>query len=155
MLRDDTFPDNLALFSPSNFAAIAKGIGQLTLQRGRTSVRDYTSAALSTRNGYRYGRFAADLMPAKVSGRVTGMFLHRNSPRQEIDIEFTGNDTTKMLVNVYFNPGEEGARLEYGYRGTPVLIELGFDAVGAFHRYEIEWTPARIFDYQYRPWPGK
>jgi hypothetical protein len=44
-----------------------------------------------------------------------------------------------MLVNVYYNPGEDGAKLEYGYRGTPVLIPLGFDAAKDFHRYEIEW----------------
>jgi GR25 family glycosyltransferase involved in LPS biosynthesis len=144
LLRDDTFPSNLALFSPSNFASIGDGAGRLTLRRERTSVRDYTSAALSTRDRYRYGRFAADLMPAKVSGLVTGMFLHRNAPRQEIDVEIVGSDTTKLLVNIYFNPGDEGTRLEYGYRGTPELIELGFDAADAFHRYEIDWTPESV-----------
>jgi GR25 family glycosyltransferase involved in LPS biosynthesis len=144
LLRDDTFPSNLALFSPSNFASIGDGAGRLTLQRERTSVRNYTSGALSTRDRYRYGLFAADLMPAKVSGLVTGMFLHRNSPRQEIDVEFVGNDTMKMLVNTYFNPGDEGTRLEHGYRGTPELIDLGFDAADAFHRYEIDWTPERV-----------
>lgn len=144
LLRDDTFPGNLALFRPSNFEWSEDAVGQLSLRRERTPVRDLTSAALSTRSSYRYGRFAADLMPARVSGLVTGMFLHRNSPRQEIDIEFVGNDTTKLLINVYFNPGEEGARLEYGYRGTPELIDLGFDAADAFHRYDIEWTPERI-----------
>ncbi len=144
LLRDDTFPSNLALFSPSNFASIGDGAARLTLRRERTSVRDYTSAALSTRDRYHYGRFAADLMPAKVSGLVTGMFLHRNSPRQEIDVEFVGNDATKLLVNLYFNPGDEGTRLEYGYRGTPELIDLGFDAADAFHRYEIDWTPESV-----------
>lgn len=144
VLRDDTFPSNLALFSPANFASTGDGTGRLTLRRERTSVRAYTSAALSTQDRYLYGRFAADLMPAKVSGLVTGMFLHRNSPRQEIDVEFVGNDTTKLLVNVYFNPGDDGTRLEYGYRGTPELIELGFDAADAFHRYEIDWTPERV-----------
>lgn len=70
--------------------------------------------------------------------------MHRNSPRQEIDIEFLGKDTTKMLVNVYYNPGLEGAKIEYGYRGTPTLIDLGFDAFDDFHLYEIEWSPASI-----------
>ena len=144
LVRDDTFPGNLALFSPSNFSSTGDGAGRLTLRRERTSVRKYTSAALSTRHSYRHGRFVADLMPAKVPGLVTGMFLHRNAPRQEIDIEFAGNDTTKMLVNIFFNPGEEGTRLEYGYRGTPELIELDFDAADAFHRYEIDWNPERV-----------
>lgn len=35
-------------------------------------------------------------------------------------------------------------RLEHGYRGTPELIDLGFDAADAFHRYEINWTPERV-----------
>lgn len=144
LIRDDTFPGNLALFSRSNFAPIGDGAARLTLRRERTSVRDFTSAALSSRDRYLYGRFAADLMPANTSGLVTGMFLHRNSPRQEIDFEFVGNDTTKLLVNVYFNPGEDGARMEYGYRGTPEVIELGFDAADAFHRYEIDWAPQRV-----------
>ena len=47
-------------------------------------------------------------------------------------------------MNVYYNPGYEGAKLEYGYRGTPALIEMGFDAADDFHRYEIEWTPTEI-----------
>ena len=42
-------------------------------------------------------------------------------------------------MNVYYNPGAEGTKLEYGYRGTPALIDLGFDAASEFHRYEIEW----------------
>jgi beta-glucanase (GH16 family) len=79
-----------------------------------------------------------------VSGLITGVFLHRNSPRQEIDIEFLGNDTTKVLVNVFYNPGYEGTKLEYGYRGTPVIIDLGFDAAMDFHRYGIEWCQTTI-----------
>jgi GR25 family glycosyltransferase involved in LPS biosynthesis len=142
-LRDDTFPSNLALFSPANFEVVDSG-ARLTLRKEHAVVREYTSAALSSREGYRYGQFVAELRPAKVAGVITGLFLHRNAPRQEIDIEFLGNDTTKLLVNVYYNPGYEGARLEYGYRGTPELIELGFDAAEDFHRYEIEWTPTSI-----------
>lgn len=142
-LRDDTFPGNLTLFSPTNFE-IVDSAARLTLREEAAVVRDYTSASLSSKEGYRYGRFAAELRPANVAGVITGLFLHRNSPRQEIDIEFLGNDTTKLLVNVYYNPGYEGARMEYGYRGTPALIELGFDAADDFHRYEIDWTPTSI-----------
>ena len=75
---------------------------------------------------------------------MTGLFLHRNSPRQEIDIEFLGNDTNKLLANVYYNPGTEGSRFDYGYRGSPVLIDLGFDASKKFHVYAIEWTDTSI-----------
>jgi beta-glucanase (GH16 family) len=75
---------------------------------------------------------------------VTGIFLHRNGPRQEIDIEFLGKDTSKMLINIFYNPGPEGTRLEYGYRGTPTLVDLGFDAARDFHTYGIDWQPNAI-----------
>ena len=144
MLRDDTFPSNLALFSPHNYSIGSDSVARLTLREERTSVREFTSAAISSRQRYLYGRFVAELKPPKVSGLITGVFLHRNSPRQEIDIEFLGKDTTKILVNVYFNPGSEGARMEYGYRGTPALIDLGFDASEDLHRYEVEWRATSI-----------
>ncbi len=139
VLRDDTFPSNLALFTPDNFTINKCGVGQLTLRQENASVRQFTSASIASGQRYLYGRFVADLRPSNTPGAITGMFLHRNSPRQEIDLEFLGKDTTSLLVNVYYNPGVEGTKLEYGYRGTPTLIELGFDAASEFHRYEIEW----------------
>ena len=139
VLRDDTFPSNLVIFRPNNFEITTDNIARLTLREERTSVRQFTSAAIATRRRYLYGRFVAEMKPSNVSGSITGIFLHRNAPRQEIDLEFLGKDTTKVLANVYYNPGDEGTKLEYGYRGTPVLIDLGFDAKSEFHRYEIEW----------------
>ena len=141
---DDTFPDNLALFREANFTLRNPGCAALYLRKGGTNLRPFTSASLRTRNAYQYGRFEAAIRPAKGRGLVTGMFLHRNSPRQEIDIEFLGRNTTRLMVNVYYNPGGEGATLEYGYRGTPAVIDLGFDASEAFHRYSIAWTPSSI-----------
>ena len=144
MLRDDTFPSNLSLFSPRNFSIGSNHVARLTLRQERTPVREFTSASICSRQRYLYGRFVAVVKPAKVPGLITGVFLHRNSPRQEIDIEFLGRDTTRLLANVYYNPGGEGTRLEYGYRGAPTLIELGFDASRGFHRYEIEWCATSI-----------
>ena len=54
-----------------------------------------------------------------------------------------GKDPTKLLVNVLFNPCQ-GTKLEYGYRGTPTVLELGFDASDDFHAYEIDWQPDAI-----------
>jgi beta-glucanase (GH16 family) len=144
MLRDDTFPSNLTIFRPGNFSTGTGNTGVLTLREERTAVREFTSASIATRRRYLYGRFVAEVRPSSVPGLITGVFLHRNSPRQEIDIEFLGKDTTKMLVNVYYNPGEDGAKLEFGYRGTPVLIGLEFDAAKDFHTYEIEWCASFI-----------
>ena len=75
---------------------------------------------------------------------AVGFFLHRNSPRQEIDIEIAGNRPDRLLVNVFYNPGGEGAHFDYGYRGAPSYIELGFDASKASHRFALEWTPCEI-----------
>ena len=144
LLRDDTFPSNLALFEPSNYSIADDGAAKLTLHKERSGVRDYTSASICSRQRFLYGRFEVEIRPANAPGVVTGVFLHRNSPRQEIDIEFLGKDTNNMLLNVYYNPGNEGARFEYGYRGTPVLINLGFNASNDFHRYTVEWCPTAI-----------
>ena len=75
---------------------------------------------------------------------VTGFFLQRDSPRQEIDIEIAGNRPDRLLVNVFYNPGDEGTRYDYGYRGAPSQIDLGFDASRSAHRYAIEWEPGEI-----------
>ncbi|MHA2789821.1 family 16 glycosylhydrolase [Corynebacterium sp. S7] len=142
-LRSDTFPSNLAMFSPDNVTVIDDET-LLTLRQEQTPVREFTSGAIASVASYRYGRFRASLRPSGVQGLVTGMFLHRNGPHQEIDIEFLGEDTTKMLINVFYNPGPAGTKLEYGYRGTPTLIDLGFDAAEDFHDYEINWQPGII-----------
>jgi len=144
LLRSDTFTDNLALFRPSN-VKFSSGIGAaLSVRREPLGVRDYTAASLSSRNQYLYGKFEAIIQASNVPGIVTGFFLHRNSPRQEIDIEIAGKRPDRLLVNVFYNPGGEGANFDYGYRGAPSYIELGFDASEARHRFAIEWNPSEI-----------
>ena len=140
-LLHETFPSNRAIFRPANFSISTDDTGILTLRKEEGYLREYTSASLCSHKSFRYGRFEAQIRPASIPGVVTGMFLHRNSPRQEIDIEFLGRDTTKMLVNVFYNPGDDGARFDYGYRGTPMLIDLGFDASLDFHTYAMDWSP--------------
>ena len=142
--RDDTFPSNLSIFSPDNITIDRQEVTRLSFREQSTAVRTFTSAALASVQKISYGKFAITLKPTDVSGLITGVFLHRNSPHQEIDIEFLGKNTTKMLVNVFYNPGTEGTKLEYGYRGTPVLIDIGFDAAKDFHKYEIEWCEKHI-----------
>ena len=141
---DDTFPSNMALFRPENVSVENGHCGVLNLRKEEAYVRNYTSAAISSRQRYLYGKFDALIKPAAVPGVITGMFLHRSSPRQEIDIEFLGRESRKMLVNVFYNPGIEGSKFDYGYRGTPILIDLGFDAAEDFHQYSIEWSATYI-----------
>jgi hypothetical protein len=144
LLRDDTFAGNLALFRPGN-VEYGAGVGALlSVRREALGVRDYSAAAISSRDQFLFGRFEAILQATKVPGVVTGFFLHRDSPRQEIDVEILGNRSDRILINVFYNPGGEGAKFDYGYRGAPSYIDLGFDASEAPHRFAIEWDPCEI-----------
>ncbi len=143
LLLHETFPGNRAYFQPSNFVCTGAW-SELNLRKEDVSLRSFTSASLITRTEFCFGRFTALIRASGVSGVVTGVFLHRNSPRQEIDIEILGKDPTRMLTNVFYNPGVIGTKYDYGYRGTPIEIELGFDASESFHEFTIEWNPTRI-----------
>jgi GR25 family glycosyltransferase involved in LPS biosynthesis len=144
LLRNDTFPGNLGLFRQSNVSAQSGGGLSLAVCQEPLGVRDYSASAISSRDSFLYGKFEANLQATDISGLVTGFFLYRASPRQEIDVEITGNRPTRLLVNVFYNPGGAGAKFDYGYRGTPAAIPLGFDASKAAHRFAIEWDPCEI-----------
>lgn len=142
--RDDTFTGNLALFRPSNIE-FSSGLGAaLSVRRESLGVREYSAASLTSRDQYLFGRFEAVIKASNVPGVVTGFFLHRDSPRQEIDIEIAGNRTDRLLINVFYNPGGEGATFDYGYRGAASYIDLGFDASESDHLFAIEWGPCEI-----------
>src|SRR5207245_9451042 len=66
-------------------------------------VRNLSAAAISSRDSFLYGRFEATLQATNVSGLVTGFFLYRASPRQEIDIEITGNCPTRDRKSTRLN----------------------------------------------------
>lgn len=142
--RDDTFTGNLALFRTSNVEFDIRNGAVLTIRKEPLGVRAFSAGALTSASRYLYGRFEADFKASNVPGTVTGFFLHRDSPRQEIDIEITGNRPDQLLVNVFYNPGSEGARFDYGFRGAASVIDLGFDASKANHRFAIEWDPGEI-----------
>lgn len=142
---DTTFFCNDAVFAPENVVA-ADGATEFVLKPEERGGKAYTAGSIATKEGaeFQFGRFEAELRPPKVSGVLTAMFLYRFDPWQEIDLEFMDRDTTKVMLNVFYNPGEPGDLYNYGYRGTPVVIELGFDAALAYHRYAIEWDPDEI-----------
>ena len=99
-----TFPGNLA-----NFESDAIGYGPdgatITLSASAKGDRPFRSGALSSARRFLHGRFEIEMRAAKGEGLVSGFFLHRSSPRQEIDIEIIGNEPSRILFNVYFNPG--------------------------------------------------
>ncbi|MFD3264025.1 family 16 glycosylhydrolase [Phenylobacterium ferrooxidans] len=139
----ETFPGNMATFEPTGIEHSAEG-ASFALRKSASGVRPLSSGALASTDSFTYGRFEAEIRPARGSGLVTGFFLHRDLPRQEIDVELLGSRPNRMLANVYFNPGDEGTAIAYGYRGTPHEIDLGFDATADFHTYAVEWTPGSI-----------
>ncbi len=139
----ETFPGNQASFALDGIHYNQDGI-RIVLSKETTGARPYRSGAFASSTAFEYGRFEADIKAASGAGLITGFFLHRSNPKQEIDIEISGNDPRKMLMNVYFNPGDDGDVMEYGYRGSPCAIDLGFDATEDFHHYSIEWQPGHI-----------
>ena len=145
---DTTFFCNQAVFSPNNILQMPEGGVKLNIERQHAQDRDYTAADLTTKDTpdakFKFGRFETVFKPTKEPGVVSSFFLYRFDPWQEIDAEFLGNNTTKILLNVFYNPGQDGDLYNYGLRGTPVVIDLGFDASLEFHRYAIEWEPEEI-----------
>ena len=145
---DTTFFCNQAVFSPNNIVQRPEGGVKLNIERQTVQDRAYTAADLTTKDTpeakFKFGRFETVFKPTKEPGVVSSFFLYRFDPWQEIDAEFLGNDTTKILLNVFYNPGQDGDLYNYGLRGTPVVIDLGFDASLEFHRYAIEWEPDEI-----------
>jgi cellulose synthase/poly-beta-1,6-N-acetylglucosamine synthase-like glycosyltransferase/beta-glucanase (GH16 family) len=145
---DTTFFCNQAVFSPNNIVQMPEGGIKLNVERQAIQDRAYTAADLATKDTpetkFTFGRFETVFKPTKEPGVVSSFFLYRFDPWQEIDAEFLGNDTTKILLNVFYNPGQDGDLYNYGLRGTPAVIELGFDASLEFHRYAIEWEHDEI-----------
>lgn len=112
----ETFPGNLVSFSKDALVHDKDG-AHLTVSKVATGTKQYRSGAFASKQLFGYGRFEVEIKAASGSGLITGFFLHRDTPRQEIDIELAGDDPRSMLVNVYFNPGDDGAAINFGYRG--------------------------------------
>lgn len=144
-LLDNSFPYNQVIFDPQNVRLSTESVIQISVNKiTNPEGKKYTSGSLRSKKEFQYGRFKIEMKPVKYDGLISAFFLYRIDPWQEIDIEFMGNDTSRMLVNVYYNPGDEGTMENHGTAGTPVLIDLGFDASLEFHTYAIEWDPNEI-----------
>ena len=103
-----------------------------------TSDIPYSGGEFRTRKFYGYGRYEVCMKPIKNDGVVSSFFTYTGpsdkNPWDEIDIEFTGKDTTKVQFN-YFTSGR--GNHEY-------MHELGFDASEDFHTYAFEWYEDKI-----------
>nr|WP_049786640.1 family 16 glycosylhydrolase [Evansella cellulosilytica] len=100
---------------------------------------NYECAEYATSNFYGYGLYEVSMKPSNVSGVISSFFTYtgpsyNGAPWDEIDIEFLGNDTTKVQFNYYTD----------GVGGNEILYDLGFDAADSFNTYAFDWQEDHI-----------
>ena len=71
---------------------------------------------------------------ASCPGVISSFFTYTGWPWDEIDIEFLGDDTTRVQFNYYTS----------GKGGHEYIYYLGFDASESFHEYAFDWQPDSI-----------
>ena len=124
---------------------------------------NYTAGEARTQNYYGYGDYEVSMKPSKNGGTASTFFtctgpydskfvldengdyvldengqrVSVNNPHDEIDIEFLGNDTTKVQFNHYTN----------AKGGHEYLYDLGFDASEDYHEYAFLWEEDSIVYY--------
>lgn len=97
----------------------------------------FEGASLRRRETTGFGRYEAEIKPARGAGLVTGFFLYTGpyygTRHDEIDVEFLGRNT-RMMQASWFVDGALQTR----------QIPLGFDAAAQPRRYAFEWWPDRL-----------
>ena len=101
----------------------------------------YYSGEIKSKDTFLYGNFSAKIKPISEDGICTGFFVYtgesEGNPWNEIDVEFTGNDTTKVQFNYYNGDGN----------GHEKWYDLGFDASKEYHEYGFRWSETEIVWY--------
>lgn len=114
--------------------------GQLVLRisDAPTAGAPYAGGEVATSAPIRYGRVEASMKPIRAPGVITSLFTYTGPSEgrrhHEIDVEFLGDDTTKVQLG-YFTDGKHYAT---------EVVDLGFDAAAGFHTYGFEWGPKGI-----------
>ena len=127
--RGNGHPFNCS-FARSN-ALVANGLLTLSLTEGEGK---FVGAEYRTVNKFSYGYYSVSMKAAKCPGVISSFFTYTGWPWDEIDIEFLGDDTTRVQFNYYTN----------GKGGHEYIYELGFDAAADFHEYGFDWQPDAI-----------
>ncbi|HEY1025407.1 MAG TPA: family 16 glycosylhydrolase [Sphingobacteriaceae bacterium] len=129
-----TFANNLAYFKPENISFGPNGL-QLKVLRQRTNDKRFSAAELRSIQPFTYGKFTVRMKAAHQQGIVSAFFLYSPESRsaEEIDIEFTGNNTSVIHLNYW-----------RGTRSHLKTIPLGFDAAKEYHDYSIVRLPGEI-----------
>ena len=107
--------------------------GALTLSLVK-SQNGYAGAEFRSGARFSYGYYSVCMKAAKCSGVISSFFTYTGWPWDEIDIEFLGDDTTRVQFNYYTN----------GVGHHEYFYELGFDASEDFHEYGFDWQPDSI-----------
>ena len=122
------------------------GAMSIQLDDEPSSGEPFTSGELRTIDYYGYGCYEVGMKPVAESGAVTAFFTFAgpfdtptggNGRHNENDIEFLGNDTTRLQVNFWTNDDAYAGGHEH-------IIPLAFDAADAFHDYAFKWTSNSI-----------
>ena len=101
---------------------------------------EYFGGEVKSQASFGYGDYTVCMKPSKLSGTASAFFVYTGpsdldengnpNPWDEIDIEFTALDTTRVQFN-YFVDGVGEHEKWY---------DLGFDAAEEFHEYGFRWT---------------
>ena len=80
-------------------AAIRNGVMNMSVT---TDGNGYKGAEYRSEKSYTYGYYSVAMQAAACSGVISSFFTYTSNPKwDEIDIEFLGDDTTKVQFNYY------------------------------------------------------
>lgn len=127
--RGNGHPFNCS-FSWEN-AVISDGTLTITLNEKEGK---YVGAEYRSVEKYSYGFYSVKMKAASAPGVISSFFTYTGRPWDEIDIEFLGDDTTRVQFNYYTR----------GVGGHEYVYDLGFDASEGFHEYAFDWQEDSI-----------
>lgn len=128
----------------ANNVSYENGVMKLTIDENpngaETTNNEYFGGEGRTHEWFGYGDFEVRMKSSDKVGTASTFFTCTGNydtnlegepnPWDEIDIEFLGQDTTKVQFNYYVN----------GQGGHEYMYDLGFDAAEEFHNYGFRWT---------------
>ena len=94
----------------------------------------YAGAEFRSHERFSYGYYSVCMKAARCDGVISSFFTYTGWPWDEIDIEFLGDDTTRVQFNYYTS----------GIGHHEYVYELGFDASADFHEYGFDWQEDSI-----------
>lgn len=127
-------------WKPENVVFHDDGSFDLILKESPEGIyRPYTSGEVATKDTASSGLWEWNVqIPQMVSGSVFGMFLFQadaSTRRIEYDLEFVGNDTNSIEINIHMQ--DDTGRM-HRLIGGPITVDLPFDAAQGMHSYQIE-----------------